>query len=289
MPASRRTARPAAAGRTRTPPRTRPPAAPRALVTGASAGIGTHLAREFAARGHDLVLVARSRERLRELAGELASAHGREVAVVPLDLAQPESPRRLFDTLRRRRIGVDVLVNNAGVLQMGRFDAIDGARHAALIDLNVRALTALTHLFLAPMLAAGRGRILNVASIAAFHPLPLLASYAATKAFVLALSEGLATELAGSGVSVTALCPGVTDTAMYGQIRHSRKATARLPDFMVSDPREVARAGVQACLDGRAICVPGLVNELTALGGSAMPRRVRRALWGAAARMVGPD
>lgn len=266
--------------------RTAPAAPGRVLVTGASAGIGAEIARRFAQRGYDLVLVARTREKLETLAVELRRDHDRQVEVLPADLARPEAPARLFDGVRRRGLDIGVLVNNAGVLEMGGFDAIDDARHLELIDLNVRALTGLTHRFLGPMLAAGRGRILNVASIAAFQPLPSLATYAATKAFVLSLTESLAEELKGRGVTATALCPGITDTQMFGAIKSTRRITRKLPRAFVSDVGTVAEEGVRACLAGEVVCVPGLLNEVAALGSRATPKWLVRALFGAVGRTV---
>lgn len=258
----------------------------RVLVTGASAGIGARIAREFAARGFDLVLAARSRDKLVDLAAQIAREHRREAEVIALDLARPDAPRKLFSRLAQHGIAIEVLVNNAGVLEMGRFAEIDARRHLALVDLNVRTLTELTHLFLPPMIAAGKGRILNVASTAAFQPIPSLASYAATKAYVLSLTESLSEELKGSGVTVTALCPGITDTAMYGAIKRTRKTAAQLPRFLLSDPDDVAMAGVKACLAGEVICVPGLVNELSAIGTHSAPKWLVRALFGMAARRI---
>jgi short-subunit dehydrogenase len=267
--------------------RTATAAAPgRVLVTGASAGIGADIAREFAARGHDLVLVARSRDKLDALAAELRRDHARTASVIALDLAKPAAPQKLFAALAAQGIAVEILVNNAGVMDFGRFTEIDAARHVALIELNVRSLTALTHMFLPPMQAKGRGRILNVASIAAFQPIPMLATYAGTKAFVLSLTEALSEELKGTGVTVTALCPGLTDTNMVGSVKRASAKAARLPGFLLYDAGLVARAGVEACLAGTVVCVPGLVNELTALSSRNTPKWLLRTVWGMAARQL---
>jgi NADP-dependent 3-hydroxy acid dehydrogenase YdfG len=179
-------------------------ARPTALITGASSGIGNALAHCFAAAGHDLVLVARSADKLQALATELKTAHGCKVVVEPTDLAQPEAAGQLFATLKRKRLAVDVLVNCAGVLAQNKFASMTPAQHQSIIDLNISGLTTMLAHFVPPMVKRGRGRVLNVASIAAFQPIPMLATYAASKAYVLSLTESLAEELKGSGVTVTA-------------------------------------------------------------------------------------
>jgi short-subunit dehydrogenase len=184
------------------------------LVTGASAGIGRELASAFAREGYRVVLLARSDDKLRELALELKTAHQTDVTIVPADLGDRDAPRAVFDGLRDNGIEIDVLVNNAGAMSEGPFNQIALDEHLRLLQLNVVALTALTRLFLEPMLSRNSGRILNVASIAAFMPVPHLAAYAASKAYVLSLSEALSEELKGTNVTVTALCPGLTDTGM---------------------------------------------------------------------------
>ena len=197
-----------------------PPALLTALVTGASSGIGEALAHCFARDGHHLVLVARSADKLQALADALHAAHRTRVDVLPADLAQPGAAADLAAALQRRRRSIDVLVNNAGVLEQGAFTAIAAERHQEIIALNVAGLTAMLSAFLPGMVRRGRGRVLNVASIAAFQPVPTLASYAATKAYVLSLTEALAEELRGSGVSIGALCPGFTATAMLDRAEY---------------------------------------------------------------------
>ena len=169
----------------------------------------------------DLVLVARSRDKLETLARELKGEHAVEATVMPADLSTPGAPKALFEAVKKRKLAIDILVNNAGVLEMGAFNAISPERHQELIALNVATLTDMTSRFLAPMLERGKGRILNVASIAAFQPVPSLATYAATKAYVLSLTESLSEELKGSGVTVTALCPGITETSMVDRAREA--------------------------------------------------------------------
>jgi short-subunit dehydrogenase len=255
-----------------------------ALVSGASSGIGEALARCFAKGGFDLVLVARSADKLRALAAELESAHGVAVRVQPADLAMPGAAAALAQALQRSRVTVDVLVNNAGVLEQGAFCDIAASRQQELIDLNVSGLTAMLAMFLPGMCERGWGRVLNVASIAAFQPVPMLATYAATKAYVLSLSESVSEELKGSGVSVTALCPGITATQMVSRATESNHKLARLPAFLVGDAAEVAAEGYRACLRGEAIRVPGIVNLAGTLAARATPKWLLRSLSGALAR-----
>lgn len=251
-----------------------------ALVTGASAGIGWHLAREFAAHGFDLVLVARSADKLEALARDVADRHGVRAHVRPADLLAPGAPREIFDELSRRGIPIEVLVNDAGVMQFGRFHEATVESLLDLLSLNAGALTAMTRLFVEPMLRGGGGRILNVASLAAFQPMPAAALYAATKAFVVSLSESLSAELEHSGVTVTALCPGYTATRMIDDVPGSRELAARLPKAIVMDPEEVARVGYRACVDGVPVVVPGVPNQILARLVGVQPRWLLRALAG---------
>jgi hypothetical protein len=255
-----------------------------ALITGASAGIGAALARCFARDGHRLVLVARSEDRLRALAAALHAEHGVRADVLAADLAQPGAARSLAAALRRKRRTVDVLVNNAGVLEQGAFSAIAAGRHQQLIDLNVSGLTAMLAAFVPPMVARGSGRVLNVASIAAFQPVPGLATYAATKAFVLSLTESLAEELRGSGVTVTALCPGITATEMLASAAAQNAQLSDLPRFMVSDVASVAEEGYRACLAGEVIRVPGALNQAMTLASGATPKWLVRRIAGVLGR-----
>ena len=257
------------------------------LVTGASSGIGEALARLAAADGHALVLVARSADKLTALADELAAQHGVPVKVLPADLGQPGAATALAAALRRRRLTIDVLVNNAGVLENGPFVKTAPARHQALIDLNISALTGLLAELLPGMVRRGHGRVLNVASIAAFQPVPTLATYAATKAYVLSLTESLSEELQGSGVSITALCPGITATGMLSGAAAANPQLARLPRFVVGDVDRVAREGWRACQRGQAIVVPGVANLAATLGARATPKWLLRKVSGAITRRMG--
>lgn len=183
-----------------------------ALVTGASSGIGLELARVLARHGHNLVLVARDEIRLNEIARELGKENYVTVKVIARDLSNESAPTDIYNLLHNESVSVDILVNCAGTATLGLFAKADLASQMRMIHVNALALTALTHLFLKDMLNRGRGRILNVASTAAFQPGPLMAVYYATKAYVLSFSEAITNEVSGSGVTVTALCPGPTIT-----------------------------------------------------------------------------
>ena len=254
------------------------------LVTGASSGIGEALAHCFAAAGHDLVLVARSAEKLQALARALRERHGVKAVVASADLALPDAPAQLRRTLARRRLSIDVLVNCAGVLEQGAFTALPASAHQAIIALNIAGLTGMLSEFLPGMLErSAKGspaRVLNVASVAAFQPIPALASYAASKAYVLSLSESLAEELRGQGVSVTALCPGITATNMLTSAASANSQLSRIPGFLVSDVTAVARQGFAACMRGDAICVPGVLNQATTLASRSSPKWLVRRVGG---------
>jgi short-subunit dehydrogenase len=188
--------------------------------------------------------------------------------------------------LQRKCRRVDVLVNNAGVLEQGAFAGQGAATHQALIDLNVSALTALLAAVLPGMQRRGFGRVLNVASIASFQPVPGLATYAATKAYVLSLSESLAEELRDSGITVTALCPGITATGMLELAAQANPRLAALPSFVIGNVDEVAEAGYRACLKGEVIAVPGLVNRAATLAARSTPRWLLRRVTGALGRQL---
>ena len=254
------------------------------LVTGASSGIGEALARLAAADGHALVLVARSADKLATLAQELGAAHGVPVKVLPADLGQPGAAAALAAELTRRRRAIDVLDNTAGVRETAPCVTTAPARHQALVDLNISALTGLLAELLPGMVRRGRGRVLNVASIAAFQPVPTLATYAATKAYVLSLTESLSEELAGTGVTITALCPGITATGMLSGATAGNPRLARLPRFVVGDVDRVAREGWRACQRGQVIVVPGVTNLAATLGARAAPKWLIRKVSGAIAR-----
>jgi short-subunit dehydrogenase len=242
------------------------------LVTGASAGIGRELALVFAEHGHDLVLVARSVGKLEILAEDILGRHDVRVEVIGLDLTATDAPRRLFEDVARRGLAVDVLVNNAGTGEFMDFAKADPAHIENILALNVVALTQLTRLFVEPMVARGHGRVMNVASVAAFQPTPRLSVYGATKAFVLSLSEALSEELSGTGVTVTAMCPGFVDTDL---VRHLAEELGRpdfLPSFLMLDAGEVAREGYEACRKGEVVHIHGRSYELMVQWLSLQPR-----------------
>jgi short-subunit dehydrogenase len=242
-----------------------------ALVTGASGGIGEELARLFAADGHDLVLIARSEEKLKRLAEELGAKHNVSARVLASDLSRPEAPREIFDEMSREGVGVDALVNNAGIGSWGLFAETDLKQELELLQINVVALTHLTKLFLPPMIARRLGYVCNVASTAAFQPGPLMAVYYASKAYVLSLSEALANECEGTGVRVSALCPGPTET---GFVAAAGMTESKLFDRGAMSARDVALAGYRGLLAGKTIVIPGARNALVARTVGFMPRKL---------------
>jgi short-subunit dehydrogenase len=255
-----------------------------ALITGASAGIGRSLAFEFASHGFDLVLVARSADKLEGVAEEARSRHGVRALVEPLDLLDPDAPKRLFDDLSARRIPIEVLVNDAGVLKHGWFRDMPVDRISDMVLLNVRALTILTRLFLEPMVEGGGGRILNVASIGGFFPSPTMAVYGATKAYIISLSEALSEELRETGVTVTALCPGFTTTEMINEIAGGASLKDQVPSGIIMDPDSVAKDAYRACMEGVPVRVPGVPNRLAVRVLGWQPRGVVSSLIGALER-----
>jgi len=242
---------------------------PVALITGASMGIGADIAREFARRGHDLVLVARSEQKLNELAAELKT-FGANSTVIALDLGKPGAAQRLYDAVRAQSVVVESLVNNAGFGLKGRFVKLPMEEQGEIVQLNIVTLTELCWLFGRDMAARGFGRILNVASVAAFQSGPEFSVYAATKAYVLILSESLDAELRSQGVNVTALCPGVVSTHFHARAKNDSKLL--LATAMGSRP--VAAAAVRALMDGKPVVIPGIVNFLAIQIVRVLPRRL---------------
>jgi len=243
------------------------------LVTGASSGIGRELARCFAADGSRLVLVARKGGALESLAGELRQVHKIQAQVVTADLAQPEAPARLLEQLRFAGLKVDVLVNNAGIGAQGCFAELPLERQLAMVQLNVTSLTHLTRLLLPGMMERRRGGLLNVASTAAFQPGPGMAVYYATKAFVLSFTEALAEELAGTGLTVTALCPGPTATNF---LVAANAQASRLFSLSAMSAETVAQLGHRAFRGRRVVAIAGLRNQLLAFSVRFAPRSVVR-------------
>jgi short-subunit dehydrogenase len=229
-----------------------------ALITGASSGIGLELAKCFAADGCRLILVARNQAALEKLAGELRQTNKIETIILPADLSLPEAPKLIFDKLAAQKISVDVLVNNAGFGLHGHFTKLPLQRQLEIVQVNVNALTELTGLFLPEMLQRRAGGILNVSSVAGFVPGPNMAIYYATKAFVQSFSEALAEELDGSGVSITVLCPGPTETNFSAVARGQKVRTTSRSKMSAAD---VARIGYNAFRAKKVISVPGAPNK----------------------------
>jgi short-subunit dehydrogenase len=250
-----------------------------ALVTGASGGIGEDLARLIAGGGRDLVLVARSAEKLQTLADELSRAHKISATVLATDLSVPGAADEIARTLAERRIAIDILVNNAGFGAFGNFARENPQEQLRMLQLNVVALTMLTRFLLPGMLERRRGRILNVASTAAFQPGPLMAVYYASKAYVLSLSLALTEEAAGTGVTVTCLCPGPTRTGFQDRAQINKSRLLQATSMMSS--AEVARTGYDALMAGRALVTPGLANKIGAQSVRFVPRRLAAKIAGA--------
>ncbi len=228
----------------------------RVLITGASQGIGYEFAKLFAADGHHLVLLARDEKRLQEIAAELQAQHNVKVLVLPRDLAKPDAAQEIFDELKRAQVQVTVLVNNAGFSVRGRFVEVDWQRHLNLLQVNVTALVQLTHWFVKPMLARREGKILNVSSIAGFMPGPYQSMYYASKAFVHLFSQALARELAGTGITVTTVYPGLTKTQF-----HTRADIRRPTKFVMMSAATVARLSYRGMLAGRRTVITGWRNR----------------------------
>jgi short-subunit dehydrogenase len=241
------------------------------LVTGASSGIGAELARSLARRGHGVTLVARRKERLEELASELEERHGVRTEALGCDLGDRRSRTRMLARLAELVLEVEVLVNNAGFGTAGRFQGLDPEREIEMVRVNVEAVVALCGRYVPEMARRGRGAVLNVASTAAFQPLPRQATYAGTKAFVLSFTDGLHADLAGTGVTATSLCPGPVKTEFVDVAGLSGEASS-VPSFLWTSPEQVAEEGVRGLEKGRRVVVPGKFNAAGALGGQHAPR-----------------
>jgi short-subunit dehydrogenase len=255
------------------------------LITGASSGIGEEFARQLAARKENVLLVARSEAKLAALCDELSRAHQVDAQYVVQDLAEDKAATKLFAETERRGLIVETLINNAGFGAMGDFAKLDLERSLQMVDLNVKALLALTYYYLAPMRERKRGAIINVASTAAFQGVPYMATYAATKAFVLSLSEALWEENRAFNIKVMALCPGVTETNFFEAAEVEHKPPVR----MVQTPEQVVKTALRGLARGRSHIISGWANYLMTESERLVPRRFVERMAGKAMRPVFGD
>lgn len=239
-----------------------------ALITGASGGIGYELAKVFAREGHNVVLTARTKDSLDKLARELQGSHSVRAISLPADLSDPRAADQIHAALGGERVGINFLVNNAGFGTQGLFSEADLTSQLRMMQVNMTALVHMTRLFLPDMVKRGEGRVLNVASTAAFVPGPLMAVYYATKAFVLSFSQAVADEVRSSGVTVTALCPGPTKTGFQGSAGMEK---TRLFSRGVMDASVVAEAGYRGMMTGKSVVVPGLRNSALRIASRLVP------------------
>lgn len=244
------------------------------LITGATSGIGASLAKEFSDHDYRLVITSRSEAELLALKVSLDS----DIEIVVADLSTEDGVMHLIDSQRNQDI--DILVNNAAQLCWGNFHEHDAKTISDLLAVNIQALTTLSQHFVKAMVQRGTGKILNVASVAGFQSVPAMGLYAASKAYVISLSESMSEQLRGTGVSVTALCPGVTDTASTSQW------VSELPDVLISSPEDVARAAFDALMAGEPLTIPGIANKTAVTLAQFQPRSVIRRIGGIVARLV---
>ncbi|KYC38382.1 short-chain dehydrogenase [Scytonema hofmannii PCC 7110] len=243
-----------------------------ALITGASGGIGYEFVKLLAREGYNLVLIARSGEKLAQIAQDLKQKYSIAVKVITKDLSAPTSPEEIFQELQQENITVDILVNNAGFATYGLFNETDLNIELQMMQVNVVCLTHLTKLFLKDMIKQGYGRILNIASTAAFQPGPLMAVYFATKAYVLSFSEAIANELEGTGVTVTVLCPGPTETGF--QKRAAMEDSKLINGQKIMDSETVAKIGYAALMKGKTVVLTGIKNKILAASVKFGPRKM---------------
>jgi len=242
------------------------------LITGASSGIGEAFARRLAAEGHNLILVARSEKALHELCDELMLRHGITAHYVVLDLAEPDADLKLFEETERHGIEIDWLINNAGFGSVGDFAQLEIDRELQMIELNISALVAITHAYLVGMRERKRGTIINISSAAGFQPIPYMATYAATKAFVSSFSEAIAEENRPYGIQVLALCPGSTKTNFFAASKIDRPI--KVKGQQTSE--QVVETAMRAVASGRTKVVSGLANKIGAMLGKYAPNFISR-------------
>lgn len=257
------------------------------LITGASAGIGQAFAEVFAQAGHPIILVARNQERLTEAADQIKSNYLVDTKTISIDLSDPGAATKLYHKVANFKLEVSTLINNAAAFETGLLADASPDTIERLLTLNISSLTLLTRLFLNDMLERNQGQILNVASVAAFQAMPGMACYAASKAFVLSLTEALSEEFKNSGVSITALCPGFTNTEMASKTVEALESNlGNLPELFLANPRDVAKAGYDACMKGEALKVPGMANKLFSAWSQTQPKWLWRKLSGSAFRWL---
>jgi short-subunit dehydrogenase len=247
-----------------------------ALITGASGGLGAEFARIFASKGDNVVLVARSKDKLDALKADFENNYGVSVYVIAKDLSQQSASKAVYDELHKQGIEVDYLINNAGLGDFGLYAKSDWEKQSEMINLNVIALAGLTRLFLPGMIRRGFGKVLNIASTAAFQPGPTMSVYFATKAFVLSFSEAIANELQGTGVTVTALCPGATETGFKAAASLGKSNLFKGSGIATS--KEVAEFGYKEMIKGKTVSIHGFVNLLMAESVRFAPRKIVTAI-----------
>jgi short-subunit dehydrogenase len=252
-----------------------------ALITGSSEGIGRSFAEIYAKNGHDLVLVARNKSKLEEFAQELKTKYAVHVDVFAADLIPVDAALNLFEAIAEKGLEVDILVNNAGMMQVEKLCESDPQKLNNLLQLNIQSLVNMTQQFINPMISRGRGKIVNVGSIASFMPTPNFAAYGASKAFVLSFSEGIAEELRGTGVTVTCVCPGMTETKM---LSHADGFEKFIPKFLKADPMELAAQAYKASMKGDVVFLDKIANKLLVQLATHYPRWMVRSVNGLFAR-----
>ncbi|WP_300435361.1 SDR family oxidoreductase [Christiangramia sp.] len=246
------------------------------LITGMTSGIGRALAHEFAKNAYAVIGVARNEEKLKEVSSELQNTYGVDVFTISKDLSR-DTAEEVYQEVKGMNKKVDILVNDAGIGQRGNFSEVAYEKYEDLINLNIKSLTKLTHLFLGDMIQRDEGKILQLGSIAGFQPGPLLAVYHASKAYVVSLSEALATELEdmGSNVTVTCLCPGPTDTAFFSRADMEETNVVANKDKLMAPPEEVAEGAYKALMDGERIYIPGAANKVMTFIRRAIPKSLQ--------------
>jgi short-subunit dehydrogenase len=248
-----------------------------ALITGSSEGIGRSFAEIYAKNGHDLVLVARNKVKLEEFSQELKAKYAVHVEVFAADLIPVDAAQKLFEAIAAREIEIDILVNNAGMMQVEKLNESDPQKLNNLLQLNIQSLVNMTQQFVNPMISRGQGKIVNVGSIASFMPTPNFATYGASKAFVLSFSEGIAEELRNTGVTVTCVCPGMTETKM---LSHADGMEKFIPKFLKADPMELAAQAYKASMKGDVVFLDKMANKLLVQWATHYPRWLVRGVNG---------